>query len=96
VTDTDQTIEDYAVLMFAADAEKWKWPSRFVRRGQLNQQGLFSLSGLLPGEYLAVALRDVPGNAWVNPEFLATIRNRATPVSVGPGTSQTLVLKLMK
>ena len=86
---------DGTIVVFAADAERWLDPSRFIRAGRPDQQGNFQARGLVPGEYLAAAIGYVEDGMWNDPEYLESIRRFAQKVTLGDGESRTIVLKLV-
>jgi protocatechuate 3,4-dioxygenase beta subunit len=88
-------VTDGTVVVFAADADRWQDPLRFVRAGRPDQQGNFQARGLPPGEYLAAAIAYVEDGMWNDPEFLESIRRIAQKVTLGDGESRTIVLKLV-
>jgi protocatechuate 3,4-dioxygenase beta subunit len=95
VTDAaGQPTADYSVVIFAADDEKWTDRSRFIAIARPNQGGSFIARALPPENYLAIALAGVMGSEWQDPEFLARIKDRATPVAVGDGEMKKIALKL--
>lgn len=96
VTDDKGRITDYAVIVFASDPTKWIDRSRFVAMARPTQQGSFLVRGLPPEDYLAVALPNVVGLEYMDPEFLQQLRPLATSVALQEGESKTLELKLKK
>jgi hypothetical protein len=56
------------------------------------QAGVFTIKGIRPGEYLAVAVPTVQTNQWNDPEFLETLRAQATRVSLREGETKQLEL----
>ena len=89
------TVTDGTIVVFAADAEKWLDPSRFIRAGRPDQQGQFQARGLPPGEYLAAAIGYVEDGMWNDPDYLESIRRFAQKVTLGDGESRTMALKLV-
>jgi 5-hydroxyisourate hydrolase-like protein (transthyretin family) len=96
VSDDKGPVTDYAVVIFSSDPTKWIDRSRFVVMGRPTQQGAFDLRGLPPDDYLAVALPNVAGTEWMDPEFLQQLRVSATSFVLMEGESRTLALKLKK
>lgn len=87
---------NYSVVIFAADSNRWPFPSRFVALGRPNQGGSFRVSGLPPETYLVVPLPALDGTEWQDPEFLDKLRGLATSVTLGEGETRTLELKIAR
>jgi hypothetical protein len=97
VTDAEgRATSDCAVVIFAEDAAKWTFPSRFIATARPNQQGEFTLSGLPPAPYLVATVRSIRGFEWQDPEFLETLRSRATRVHLLDGDRQRVSLRLAR
>ncbi len=96
VTDNDEPVREYAVVIFPDDAAKWAFPSRFLALGRPAPQGNFRISGLPPATYLAVALPAVSSTEFQNPEFLESLRGAGTRVVINEGDTKTVALKLVK
>ncbi len=99
VTGTVQTAKgqpstDYVVVLFASDASKWGWQTRFVRAARPDQSGTFLAKGLPAGEYLAVALEYLEPGEESDPEVLERLRPQATAINIGDGEAKTLNLKI--
>jgi hypothetical protein len=95
VSDEKGPVSDYVVVIFASDPTKWIDRSRFVVMAR-GVQGRFDVRTLPPEDYLAVALPNVAGPEWMDPEFLQAIRPLATAFPLQEGESRTLDLKLKK
>lgn len=85
---------DYTVVVFADDRERWTFPSRFVRTGRPDQDGLFKVDGLPPAQYLATALDYIPPGAWTDPDYLEQLLPGAVRFTLDEGETETLNLKL--
>jgi hypothetical protein len=84
------------VVVFAADASKWSYPSRFIRTASADDKGRFRISGLPSGErYLAVAADYLDEGEHYDPEFLERMRGTATEFSLDDAETRTLDLKVM-
>jgi hypothetical protein len=95
VTDAEANpVSDYSVVLFATDRAKWTDRSRFIMLGRPTQDGAFTVRALPPDEYFAVALPGTLGSQWQDPEFLATIQERATRFFLGEGEQKTLTLRV--
>jgi protocatechuate 3,4-dioxygenase beta subunit len=94
VDNKGQPLSDYAVVLFTSDPTKWGERSRFVTVARPAQRGEFSVRGLPPDDYLAVALPLVNGTEHYDPAFLDPLRPIATAFTLSDGESKTLSLKL--
>ena len=91
------------VIVFVDDRERWFDPTgmmrpgstEFVRAARPDQQGLFEIKGMPPGNYLAVAVDYAPDRIWYDPSYLDSIRPYAQRVTIADGESKTLALKLV-
>jgi Carboxypeptidase regulatory-like domain len=95
LTDEKQEpLRDATVLVFPTDSSKWFESSRAMRAVRPDQQGQWQIKGLPAGDYLAIALDYVEDAAWIDPEYLESLRRYAEPVTLGEGASQVVTLKL--
>jgi uncharacterized protein (DUF2141 family) len=88
VHDSRGNADDAAsVLLFPADYRTWMqdgMSSRRYRTVQTTTNGRFSMSGLMPGDYLLVAVHDAQG-----PEIVEAVAPLALHVSLGESANQT-------
>jgi len=89
-----QPIHDATVVVFSADSQRWFESSRSVKSARPDQQGHWRVRSLPPGEYLAIALEYIEDTAWNDPDYLESLRQFATKVTLAEGGSETLSLKL--
>ena len=87
-------VDDYVVVIFANEPEKWGVQTRFVKVGRPDQTGEFTVSGLPPGSYFAVALEYLESGQEGDPEFLARMKDAATSVRLLTGEKKALTLTL--
>jgi hypothetical protein len=88
---------DYTVVLFPEDESRWTPPSRFVRSGRPDQDGLFKIRGLPPdSRYLAVAVNYLEEGEGADPEFLDRMRTIATRFGLGEGETRALDLTLVE
>jgi Carboxypeptidase regulatory-like domain len=83
------------VVLFAADPARWMPHSRFVGSASVESNGEFTIGGLPPEQYLAIA---VPRRA-VAPTaaaFLEQYRTRATPIALPEGLTRGLELTCLR
>src|SRR4029077_11706225 len=87
-------VKDYSAIAFSQDREKWKVQGRYQSMGRPDQDGRFKISGLAPGDYYIVALDKIEPDQSSDPDFLETVRSKATAVSIHEGDIRTVDLKL--
>jgi hypothetical protein len=90
-----QPSADFEVVVFPDDFEKVRFPSRRLSSAKPDQQGLYRIEQLPPGDYHAVALADVDEEMRFDPEYLARLRPLATAFTIGEGQTRSLNLKLV-
>lgn len=69
--------------------------ARHVATVRADDRGAFSIEGLPPDDYLAVALDGLDAGDSEDPDFLEALREHATKVSFDYGDSRTLALELL-
>ena len=93
VVDADgRPTADARVMIFAADATRWQYPSRFVRTERPDQYGSFDVVGLPTEQYLAFAATGMPRGAETDTQFLERIRPTATGFTLGAGETRDITL----
>ena len=96
VDDKGHPVHEYSVVAFARDSARWTTGTRYIATARSDQNGQFTMTVLPPGEYLVAALEYLEGGDSSDPEFLASIRLRATPVALAEGVQKTLELKVLQ
>jgi hypothetical protein len=86
------TVKDYVVVVFAQDSKLWGAQSRFVRTARPNQDGVFSVKGLPPGQYYAVAVESLETGTQNDPAVLEPLKAKGKTFSLTEGQTQTLDL----
>jgi hypothetical protein len=94
--DKGAAVTAYAVVIFSTYPTKWTDRSRFVVMGRSTQEGRFTVNGLPPEDYLAVALPGFQPLEIYDPDFLAQLRPMATSFTLNEGETKTLELKLKR
>jgi hypothetical protein len=90
-----ETVKEYSAIAFAQDREKWKINGRYQSFGRPDQDGRFKMTGLTPGEYFIIALDKVEPNQINDPDFLDSIKIRATAITIREGDARTVDLKVI-
>jgi carboxypeptidase family protein len=85
---------DGTVIVFADDPRKWGPQSRFIGSARPDQQGRFSIRGLPPGRYVAIAVGYLQPGEERDPDALETWRKGATRFTLSEGETHALDLKL--
>jgi hypothetical protein len=93
--DRGAAVLDATVVVFPDDEASWRPQSRFIRTARPDTSGRFEIGGL-PGSsgYRVIAVQSLEDGQASDPEFLATIRDRAERLSLNDGESKALDLKL--
>ena len=88
-----RTLPGYSVVVFADDERRWTPNSRFVMAAQSSQAGQFRLKDVPPGDYLAVAVPNLPFRAWTNTDVLLRLQSIATKLKVNDGEQKTISIR---
>lgn len=94
VDDSNNPTSNAAVVVFADDDTLWMPGSRFVRASRPDKDGRFSMAGLPPGTYRAIAMEFIEDGQWEDRAFLEGARDAAVRFVLAESGSQTLTLKL--
>ena len=93
----DQPAPDAAVLVFSVSPQYWIPGGRRLRLLRTNTDGGFTLAGLPPGAYLAIAAKAVDESLIGRTQFLEQLRDAATPFSITAGEARvTLDLRIVR
>ena len=93
--DKGAPIADGTIVIFPAEPSRWYENSRYVRAARPNQAGRFEMTGLLPDDYLAIAVDYVEQGNWNDPEYLESLRSRARAVTLSVGRPNNVALPLV-
>ncbi|HXT31039.1 MAG TPA: carboxypeptidase-like regulatory domain-containing protein [Vicinamibacterales bacterium] len=94
VTDDRGAAADGAVLLFPSDESRWIGVTDNTRLTRTSAQGAFRLTGVRPGEYFAIAVPSIQPWQTADPEFLGSLKDRATRIAVHEGEAAQISLKL--
>jgi protocatechuate 3,4-dioxygenase beta subunit len=83
------------VVLFADDAGRWAYPTRHVVTARADDRGAFTVEGLPPASYLAVALDDLETGGAEDPDFLESLREHAERFSIDYDETKSLTLDLL-
>jgi hypothetical protein len=81
------------IIAFADDPGKWGQQSRFIESARPDQQGRFSIRGLPPGRYAAIAVDYLEPGEERDPELLDAWRQIATTFTLTEGETRVLDLE---
>jgi hypothetical protein len=85
---------ELTVLAFPTDAALWRPQARQIMTTRPDQNGLFQLRGLPPGEYFLAAIDPEQPGEWFEPAFLDQQRFGARRFTLGEGDVRTEDLRL--
>jgi carboxypeptidase family protein len=94
VTDDHAAAAQAAVLLFPADESRWLGITDNTRLTRTTAQGAFRLDAVRPGEYFAVALPSLQSSQTADPEFLGSLKDGATRITIHEGETAQLSLKV--
>jgi hypothetical protein len=95
VRNTDGTaVSDYTIVVFSTDSSRWGQHSRFIRSARPDHTGRFSVAGLPPGDYHAIAVDFVETGEWLDPDWLNAARGSATTIALDQQQPATVQLSL--
>ena len=86
------------IIAFPATPSLWRnsgLSATLFRTGSIDAKGTYTVSQLVPGEYLLAAVPDEDRTKWMDPDFLASIAGSATRVTVAPGSKVTQSLRMI-
>ena len=63
----------------------WVEDLRAIRIARVDQSGVFTVKALRPGKYLCVAVSSAVNNQWNDPEYIDSLREAATAVTLEEG-----------
>ena len=93
--DRGDVVLDSTVVVFPADETQWSFYSRFIRTARPDTTGTFTFSALAPSkDYRVLAVQGLEEGQALDPEFLASVRDRAERLSINDGETKTLDLRL--
>ncbi len=87
-------VSDCQVLIFPEDSTLWFDRSRWLATARPDQKGAFSVRGLPPGRYFAIAIAYLEAGEANDPQVLAALRERASRFTASPGAPVKLQLAL--
>jgi hypothetical protein len=83
-------------VLFPTDEEWWTPGSRHVRQMRASLRGAFGISSLLAGEYWLAADVDIEEGQWQDPEFLRSLTEQATRVTIREGETEVVNVTLRR
>lgn len=87
----DEPVPDSTVVLIPPLPRRMN-PDAF-RVATTDHQGLFSVQGVIPGEYAAVAWEDIEPGAYYEPSYLRQFEGRSTKIEVRRGIQSTVALR---
>jgi hypothetical protein len=93
VTDESKPAAGMAFLIPADPARRMQW---MIRSAALDQNGMFTLNNVAPGEYLAMAFQEQEYGIWEGEEEFRKLESKAKKISVGKTGTESIALSLIK
>ena len=81
---------EFLVLLYPTESRYWTVQAQRMGVTRATPDGDYVITGLRPGSYRLVTLRDVEFGAWFDPGFLRGLEPTSTPVSI-TGDGQTIL-----
>jgi protocatechuate 3,4-dioxygenase beta subunit len=94
--DRGRPVTGAKVVFFAEDPGRWRPRTRYLKTGQVDQNGRYDIRGLPPARYLAVAVEDLEPGEETNPETLERLARAASRVTLAEGQPASLNLRLLR
>jgi hypothetical protein len=89
-----QPAPEQTLILYPADERLWVPQSRRIRSTRPSTDGVFTFTGLPPGDYKLVAMVDVETGAWFDPAFLQQIDAASTRISINDGEKKVQNLQI--
>jgi hypothetical protein len=94
--DKGQPALDSSVVIFPGDSSRWTYQSRYLRAARVDQDGRFRIRLPPHDDYRIVAVRELEEGRSADPEFLESVRNLASRVSLREGQTAVQDLKVTR
>ena len=85
-----------ATIVVIPEGERQQNPSRYSKITNADQNGAFSLKGLIPGEYRVYAFSGIEPGAWMDPEFMKPYESKGERVSLKENARESVQVKLIE
>jgi hypothetical protein len=82
------------VIAFPTNRSAWFFNSRRLVAVRPDREGRYTIRNLPPGEYRAIAARDIEQGEWFDPTVLDRLLPQARPLTIAGADSLTVNLKL--
>lgn len=93
--DHGAAVLDTTVVIFPDDEARWTPQSRFIATARPDTTGTFAIGGLPASpRYRVIAVQGLESGQANDPEFLASVRDRADRLALAEGEAKTLELRL--
>ena len=95
VTDSKgNPVLDATVVVFPSDDKLWTYQSRFIKAARPDQEGRYRVTALPAESYLVVALQGLEDGQAGDPEFLASVKELASKLTISEGETKAADVKL--
>jgi len=94
-----QPADDYTVIVYSVDRQRWYRNSRFMKFARPQSAGSFRIGGLPPGEYFVAAVDRMEGTEgfgeWQDPSVLESLVPDASRIVLGESQQLSLTPRLI-
>jgi protocatechuate 3,4-dioxygenase beta subunit len=94
IDERGQPVADASFVIFSADESRWTQDYRNVRPLRTDPNGTLRATGLRQGDYLLAFTGPIEPDQWSDPEYLRSLVERATRVSMLDGEKKTVSLRI--
>jgi hypothetical protein len=89
-----EIVPDSWLVVFPSDESRWTAQSRFIQPVRSTAEGTYRARRLMAGDYLIAVVPQFEFGQHEDPDWLRTLAETATPVSIADGEQKTLNLRI--
>jgi hypothetical protein len=93
-TNTGQPAPGAIVVLIPQEKERHE-QGQYYRTGTADQNGSYTIKGVVPGDYKAFAWEDVEYGAFMDPEFMKPVESKGEAITVRENDQKTVTLSMI-